>query len=263
MPKIKVKDLNIYHEVTGTGSPLVMVMGLGGNKDWWGPPLIGAISKKYKTIIFDNRGTGRTDTPETTFTIKTMADDTIGLMDALKIRKAHILGISLGGMVAQELVLNYPDRVEKLVLCSTMCGTSHSVMNPQVVAQLQSGGGQTPAEFVKAVTQLLFPPEFAKANPKVIEEATRLLLIAPTRQDMYMRQLGATVMFDTYDRLPTIKTPTLVMHGKKDILIPYQNAKIIADRIPGAKLVHFEKTGHALFSVETDAVLKVLFQFLG
>jgi pimeloyl-ACP methyl ester carboxylesterase len=184
-------------------------------------------------------------------------------MDALKIPKAHLLGISLGGMVAQELVLNHPERVEKLVLCSTMCGPSHSVMNPEVVAQLQSGGGLAPADFTQAAIALLFPPEFMKANPKVIEEATRLLLIAPTRLDMYMRQLGATVTFDTFDRLPTVKTPTLVMHGKKDILIPYQNAKIIADRMPGAKLVHFEKTAHALFSVETDAVLRTLFQFLG
>jgi pimeloyl-ACP methyl ester carboxylesterase len=263
LPKAKVKDLNVYYEVEGKGFPLIMVMGLGGNKDWWGPPLVSAISKKYKTIIFDNRGTGRTDTPETSFTIKAMADDTVGLMDALKIGKAHVLGISLGGMVAQELVLNHPDRVEKLVLCATMCGASHSVMNLEVVAQLQSGGGQTPAEFIKAVTSLLFPPEFMKANPKVTEEATRLMLIAPTRPDMYLRQLGATISFDTYERLPTIKVPTLVMHGKKDLLIPWQNAKIIADRIPGAKLVHFEKTGHALFSVETEAALKVLFQFLG
>lgn len=263
MPKVKVKDLNIYYETAGAGFPLVMVMGLGGNKDWWGPPLIAAVSKKYKTIIFDNRGTGRTDMTEANFTIKTMADDTVGLMDALKIPKAHLLGISLGGMVAQELVLNHPERVEKLVLCSTMCGPSHSVMNPEVVTQLQSGGRATPAEFAKAAMALLFPPEFAKANPKTIEEATRLMLIAPTRTDMYLRQLGATISFDTYDRLPTIKRPTLVMHGKKDILIPYQNGKIIADRIAGAKLVHFEKTAHALFSVETDAVLKTLFQFLG
>jgi pimeloyl-ACP methyl ester carboxylesterase len=253
----------MYYEVQGKGSPLVMLMGLGGNKDWWAPALVTAISNKYRTIIFDNRGVGRTDTPETSFTMKMMADDTVGLMDALKIRKAHILGISLGGMVAQELVLNHPDRVEKLVLCSTMCGPSHSVMNPQVVAQLQSGGGQTPAEVAKATIPLLYPPEFMKANPKVIEETTRLMLIAPTRPDMYMRQLGATVSFDTYERLPTIKTPTLVMHGKKDLLIPCQNGKIIADRIPGAKLVQFEKTGHALFTVETEAVLKVLFQFLG
>ena len=253
----------MYYESQGTGFPLVMVMGLGANKDWWGPPLVDAISKKYKTIIFDNRGTGRTDTPETNFSIKTMADDTVGLMDALKIRKAHILGISLGGMAAQELVLNHADRVEKLVLCSTMCGTSHSVMNPQVVVQLQSAGGQTPAEFINGVIQLLYPPEFIKANPAIVKETARLMLIAPTRQDMYMRQLGATVTFDTYDRLPMIKTPTLVMHGKKDILIPPENGKIIADRIPGAKLVNFEKTGHALFTVETDAVLKTLFQFLG
>jgi 3-oxoadipate enol-lactonase len=263
MPKVKVKDLNVYYETAGTGFPLVMVMGLGANKDWWAPPLINAISKKYKTIIFDNRGVGRTETPETNFTIKMMADDTIGLMDALKMPKAHILGISLGGMVAQELVLNYPKRVEKLVLCSTMCGPSHAVMNPEVTKQLQTAGTLPPADIVKGIIMLLFPPEFIKANPKVIEETTRLLLIAPTRSDMYMRQLGATVMFDTYDRLPTIKTPTLVMHGKKDILIPPQNGKIIADRIPGAKLVNFEKTGHALFGVETDAVLKTLFQFLG
>jgi pimeloyl-ACP methyl ester carboxylesterase len=263
LPKVKVGDLNIYYEIHGNGFPLVMIVGLGANKDWWEPKQLEEVSRKYKAIIFDNRGTGRTESPAKDFTFKMMADDTVGLMDALKIKKAHVLGVSLGGNVAQEIVLDYPERVVKLVLCSTHCGFGHAKMNPEVIKGLQSAGQQTPAEFVNGAIPLLYPEDFQKANPKYIEESRRRMLIAPTKTDMYMRQLKAGLAFDTFAKLPTIKAPTLCMHGKKDVLIPWENSKIIADRIPGAKLFYLEKSGHALFSVETDKAQKCLFDFLG
>ena len=119
MPKVKVNDIQIYYEVKGDGFPVVMINGLSDNLDCWDPRLIEALSKKFKLVLFDNRDAGRTDVSEREYTMKLFADDTVCLMNALGISKAHVLGISMGGMIAQELVLNYPEKVAKLVLCST------------------------------------------------------------------------------------------------------------------------------------------------
>jgi len=264
LPKVKVGDISIYYEIHGDGFPLVMIMGLSANIDWWDPRLIQETSKKYKTVIFDNRGAGRTDKPKVVYTIQMFAHDTAGLMDALKIKRAHILGISMGGMIAQELALNYPQKVEKLVLCSTNCGTTKSVQpSPQVLALLmRPREGLTDEEIVNNTIPVLFTEDFVKSNADYMKEVTQRLLKAPIPADAYQRQIGAIMKFDTYQRLPKIKTPTLVMHGKKDILSPSENAKMIADRIPGAKLALFDNTGHALFSQEPEKVNKTLLDFL-
>jgi pimeloyl-ACP methyl ester carboxylesterase len=265
LPKVKVGDIDIYYELHGDGFPLVMIMGLSGNIDWWDPRLIQETSKRYKTVIFDNRGAGRTDKPKVAYTIKMFADDTADLMDALKIKRAHILGHSMGGMIAQEFALSHPDKVEKLVLCSTFCGGSNSVQaSPQVLGLLMSPRpeGMTDEDVVKHMIPILFTEDFVKSDPSYISDFTQQLLKAPTPDDAYRRQLGASLNFGIYERLPEIKAVTMVMHGKKDILMPPENAKIIADKIPGAKLVYFENSAHALFSQEPEKVNKALLEFL-
>jgi pimeloyl-ACP methyl ester carboxylesterase len=241
-----------------------MIMGLSGNTDWWDPRLVHDTLKRHKTVIFDNRGAGRTDKPKVAYTIKMFADDTVGLMSALKIERAHILGISMGGMIAQEFALNHPDRVEKLVLCSATCGTSHSVQPyPQALDVLmRPREGMTHEEVVKTWIPLLFTEDFVKTNASYLSAATQQALRAPITADAYQRQIGAILNFDTYERLPKIKAATLVMQGKKDIIVPPQNARIIADRIPGARLVYFENSGHALFSQEPENVNKALLEFI-
>jgi pimeloyl-ACP methyl ester carboxylesterase len=263
LPKVKCNDINICYEVQGKGFPLVMIMGLSANMDWWDPKLIEETSKKYKIAIFDNRGAGRTDAPKIDYSIKMFADDTAKLMDNLKIQKAHILGISMGGMIAQEFALTYPQRVEKLVLCSTSCGGTKSVPpGPKVLSLLMGGAAKTPEDIVKNTIPVLFTEDFIKSNPAFIKVVTERLMKAPIGLDAYTRQVKAIMAWDTYARLPKIKAPTLVMHGKKDILIPPENAKILAERIPGAKVAYFEKSAHALFSQETDKVISTLLQFL-
>jgi len=126
--KAKVNDINIYYDVQGDGFPLVMVMGFLGNADCWDPRMLPVLSDKFKVIVFDNRGAGRTDISDKEFSIRLLAEDTVGLMDMLNISRAHVLGISMGGMIAQEVALNYPERVEKLILASTFCGGTHSML---------------------------------------------------------------------------------------------------------------------------------------
>jgi pimeloyl-ACP methyl ester carboxylesterase len=158
MPKVRVNDIQIYYEVRGEGFPLVMIHGLGANLDWWEPRMVGELSKRFTTVLFDNRGAGRTEMSDRRCTMKLFADDTAGLMDALGISRAHVLGISMGGRIAQELVLNYPQKVEKLILCSASCGGKESVPPSEDVMKMLMADRSAAAR--AAVTE-----DFAKKNP--------------------------------------------------------------------------------------------------
>jgi pimeloyl-ACP methyl ester carboxylesterase len=261
---VKVRDIDVYYEVYGDGFPLVMITGLSANTHWWDPRLIQETAKRYKTVIFDNRGAGRTDKPKTAYTVEMFANDTAVLMDALNIERAHILGISLGGMIAQEFTLNHPERVERLILCSTTCGGSNSVPpSPEVLGMLMKPReGMSDEAVARNWISLLFTEDFVENNGFLMGVVSQQLLKDPIPPDAYQRQMQAILNFNTYEKLPEIKAPTLVMHGKKDILVPPENSKIIADRIPCAKLLHFENSGHALFSQEPENVNHALLEFL-
>ncbi|MHA1580203.1 MAG: alpha/beta fold hydrolase [Candidatus Freyarchaeota archaeon] len=263
LPKIRIGDIKMYYEIHGKGFPLVMIMGLSANKDWWPPYVLEQFSKHFKVLVFDNRGAGRTDAPKIDYTIRMFADDTLGLMDALQIEEAHVLGVSMGGMIAQEFVLNYTDRVKKLVLCCTTPGGPNAVPTPpEVIQQMTSMEGLTDEQIARRIIPLLYPEEFIKNNPDVVERTVNHILIAPISQDAYMRQLGAIMRFDAYDRLPQIRRPTLVMAGKEDVLLPYRNSEILAERIPGAKLVLYDGVGHGLITQVAEDFTKRVIEFL-
>ena len=265
MPKVKVNDINIYYETHGKGFPLVMIMGFSGNLYWWDPSLIEKLARRFRVIIFDNRGSGRTDAPKFDYSMKMFADDTSGLMKALNIQSAHVLGSSMGGAIAQELAINYPERIEKLVLCSTNCGFSKSVLpSPQVLKFMTSGrmGLAADEEDLKRTFSLMFTEDFIRKNPSFLEQFSERMRNYPITPEGYRGQAIANAKFNTYSRLPSIKVPTLVIHGKKDIILPPENARILAERIPGAKLVIFENHPHAMLYQEIDEVIKVIIEFL-
>jgi pimeloyl-ACP methyl ester carboxylesterase len=261
VPKVKVDDIQVYYEVKGKGYPLLMITGLGGNLDLWDPRLVEGLAKNFKLVMFDNRGTGRTDMSDKVYTMKLLADDTMGLMNALEISKAHVLGLSMGGMIAQELVLNYPEKVSKMVLCSTRGGGLRSVQSSQKVPETPVDPSRmSPEEYRKALTTVC-TEDFIKENPDLVELMAQKRLMHPTSKEAYMRQLNAIRKFDTSERFHQIKTPTLILHGRKDVLIHPENAAILAEAIPNAKLVYFEKSGHAL-AEETEKVINVTREFL-
>lgn len=261
MPKIKVNDINMYYEVYGEGFPLVMIHGMCANVDLWDPRLINELSKKFKTIVFDNRGTGRTDQPEIEYSIKMFANDTVGLMDALKIQKAHIFGTSMGGMIAQEFVINYTEKVEKLILCATVCGGSRTIAPSPKVLEILFFSENNPF-LDKENIPLLFTEEFVKNNPYIIDQTLQQYLKAPTLAHAYKRQAEAAVKFDAGRRIKKINLPTLIIHGKKDFLVPPQNAEILAKRIPEAKLIFFEDSGHDLALQNWKKFAKTAIKFL-
>ena len=264
MDKTRVRDLDMCYQVMGSGDPLVLIIGLTANIDWWDPELLDELSSRYRLLMFDNRGAGRTSAPEGEFTIKQFADDTAGLMSTLGIDRAHILGVSMGGMITQELVLNYPETVEKLVLCATNCGGREAVLPTREVLQKLADRSGTPEQIVRRFLSLLFSEQWLRDNEEqYVDGFMGRYLRSPTTNENAVRQFMATVEFSTYDRLPRISVPTLVTCGDSDILIPAENSKILAERIPGARLVEFECAGHGFINQCQPGFVSLVTDFLG
>jgi pimeloyl-ACP methyl ester carboxylesterase len=264
LPFIKVNDINVHYEIQGQGFPLVMIMGLSANIDWWNPDLLKELSKKFKLLIFDNRGAGLSDKPEVVYSIEMFAKDTVSLMKALNIKKAHMLGISMGGMIAQEIALTSPELIEKLILCSTHCGPPKYVIPSKEVLELltRPRTGLTPEQLIRAAVTILYTKDWIKNKPENVEITVKNMLKSPIPDHAYQKQVNAIMKFSSSKKLQNIKSPTLVMHGKQDVLIPSKNAEVLAKLIPGAKLALFDKSAHALFSEETEKVTKTIIDFL-
>jgi pimeloyl-ACP methyl ester carboxylesterase len=263
MEFVEVGDLGICCELTGEGYPIVLIQGFTANMDWWDPGLLQTLSQQYRVLAFDNRGAGRTVTPEEgDWTTETFADDTAALMEAMGIERANIFGTSMGGMISQELALKYPEKVNKLVLGSTFCGDVHTVYASQEVLEklIDSSGG--PEEVLQRTTEMMFTQDSLKEQPEVVEGFKIAWMRAPTSKHNAMRQYMAAAKIDTYNRLPEINIPTLVVTGKEDILIPPENSRIIAERIPGAKLIEYEVYGHSFISRMPEAFINDLLEFL-
>ena len=259
----QVDDIKIFYRILGDGFPLLMIHGLRDISDNWDSTLTRGLSQKYKLVLFDLPGSGRSELSNKEPSIKLFAEETSILMDTLGISKAHIIGMSLGGMIAQELVLNYPMKVEKLVLCSTRSGISRQ--NPpsiKTIAEFKSNRKPLSSEdMVRNSVNFLFTEEFIKNNPGYIEDhIQRRLSVSPSKKGL-MGQTKAAMDFDSYERLSMINVPTLILHGKKDIMIPPENASVLAEAIPNAKLVVFENSAHFL-AEDADKVLEAIMNFL-
>jgi pimeloyl-ACP methyl ester carboxylesterase len=264
MDSIEIGDLNICYELTGDGYPVVLIQGLTANIDWWDPALLSALAKRYQVLTFDNRGAGRTVTPEDgRWTCEMLADDTAGLMKALRIERANIVGTSMGGMIAQELAIKYPQVVNKLVLCSTFCGGKNTVYASQEVLTKMADGSGGREGVLQRTVELMFTPEAAAADPAVIEGFKEAWMRAPISTHNAVRQFIATSTIDSYERLAEITAPTLVAMGNADIIIPPENSRIIAGRIPGAKLIEYEGFGHSFISRMPEEFINDLLGFLG
>jgi len=279
MPKVNVSDIQMYYEVRGEGFPLVMIMGFGGNLGGWDPRLVEGLSKHFKLILFDHRGAGRSDDSDRKYTIRLFADDTAGLMDTLGISKAHILGYSMGGFIAQELAINYPERVSKLVLCSTGSHWSPDEYNSKLKSAMEKGysldeltnlilsfpfASDYPRDFLMENPIVVFclTSEFVKENPDLAKFLLQRGAEIPLSLEGVRRRFSAILRFNTQARLKNIKAPTLVLHGRKDMqFCPDQYGSSLAKAIPNAKLVIFEKSAHFL-AEEMSEVIRVITEYL-
>jgi 3-oxoadipate enol-lactonase len=264
MPRAKIGDLDLHYELCGQGPPLVMIMGLAGNADWWEPASVRLLGRTFRVIRFDNRDAGRTTGPATGYTIRDMAADTVGLMDHLGLEKAHILGISMGGMIAQELALNYPHRVDRLVLGCTTPGMRSGVPPATEVLNLmtQSQEGQPAWKVAATLGRVTLTPGW------LLSHFWKLPLLAfrvgrsPARPEEYVRQLAAIGGFEAGDRLPGLARPTLILHGDRDILLPPENGRILSRLIPGARLIIYAGASHGFTTERPTLFARTVQDFL-
>lgn len=264
MPKVKVDEVDLYYEIHGDGFPLVMIQGLSENVYWWDQPVIDGLSKHLKTVIFDNRGVGRSDALEVDLTIESMATDALGLMDALNINQAHILGHSMGGMIAQEIALKFPERVKKLILCSTSCGGSKAEMSSidtQKILTKLSFKGHT-RKLVEEAMPHIFTKKFMDENPEFMEKKIDDILIIPTGPTTFKAQMGSWMRYTSCRKLKNLNIPTLIMHGKQDILVPPGNAELLAEKILTAETIFFGSNAHLIHTEEPDKFNAELLKFL-
>ncbi len=248
MPITPANGISVYHETygtAGTAEPLILISGLGGDHNFWAPN-IEALSARFRVVVFDNRGIGRTDAPETPYTMEMLADDLAGLMDSLQIERANILGLSLGGDIAMAFALKYPERCLRLVLTATFAR-----MNPQVRrfldAVLQAfDRTRSPKVAFDLIAPWLFTPEFLAKRANLVylafdEDAPHTQTFHGWR-NQYMAQQG----FDVRQALSRITAPTLVLAGERDHLAHIEDAQLIAAGIPGAELEIIPHAAHAL-----------------
>ena len=260
--KAKIGDSTLYYETFGEGHPLVLIRGLGSNADHWYQQAP-VLSREYKVIVFDNRGVARSSEPGGEFSVFMMAQDTLGLLDSLGIKKAHVFGLSMGGMIAQEMAINYPDRVSSLILACTHCGGQHQIRASAEVGALFMDMIYVASDESKVKAAVcLFDKETLEKRPEVARRYSEISLNHPVGTRVLAQQWEAVLKHDTFDRLPRIEAPTLVLTGDADLLIPPGNSEILATRIPSAELKIISGGGHQVLVEQPEACNAAVLEFL-
>ena len=248
----------LYWEEHGSGEPILMIMGLSFTLDMWFR-ITPALSKRYRLILFDNRGVGRSDTPRGPYSMRQMADDAVAVMKAAGVSSAYVMGASMGGMIAQELALRYPERVRALLLGCTSGGALGSKLPHFRRLPIGIGSAKTHEE-----REWLFSPLiYADSTPKVrIAEDIHVRLRYPQLRAGFLSQFAAILTWSSYRHLSAIQAPALVMHGDEDRLVPMENGLRVARRIPHAQFVKVPRAGHVLSTDQPEIVDDEVLRFL-
>jgi pimeloyl-ACP methyl ester carboxylesterase len=241
-------EIDLSYERAGSGPPLLLIMGMSGSALHWGQPFLEELRRDFDVVAYDHRGVGASTRLDGALTIEQLADDAHALLGALELEPAHVMGISMGGMVAQELVLRHPEAVRTLTLGCTYCGgEGSSLAGPDVVGRLgaamQSGD--------RALALRTGWEINVSARTVEDEDSYRRFLAAGEERavavPVIMAQIQAISQHDTSARLGAVSAPTLVVHGTDDLMIPVANAPLIAAKIPGARLEILDGVGHMFF----------------
>jgi 3-oxoadipate enol-lactonase len=266
LPQASVNGIRLYYKTYGHGEALVLIPGLGAGHTSWFRQLP-ALKKHYQVVAYDPRSIGNSDRPKEPYGFKTLADDVVGLMDHLGIGKTHVLGQSLGGQVAQEVAIDYPDRVAKLILVSTLAaGDDTNPPSPALMEVLRHAEGTTAIDFSRMDTRrtmnALIGMSFNKPLYRKAMQWLSRVFVRPQMFDGLSDQIGAISGHSTIDRLHLIKAQTLVITGAEDRIIPPHSSEVLASKIPNAKLVMVDGGSHG-FNVEmTSRFNRELLDFL-
>ena len=248
LPFETVKDMEIYYEVHGPDEapPLVLIGGWASYLWIWFRQ-IPVLKERYRCVVFDNRGAGRSSKPDYTYTSEMFADDTVGLMEALDIDNAHILGISMGGIIAQQVAISYPENVRSLILVSThFGGPNHIPIDNKTRALLVALPTETISleQAMDMRIKATFSPQFIHENRPLIQQIYEWSLKYPSPLYAQTHQTSATEAFNAESEVKNISAPTLILHGDSDFTIPPKNAELLANNIPNSKLVFLKGAAH-------------------
>lgn len=248
MSTIRAGEIELDYERSGSGPPLLLIMGMSGTLEHWGEPFMELLRQEFDTIVYDHRGVGASTPVGEPFTIAQLAEDAAALLDALELDSAHVVGISMGGMVAQELALAHPARLRSLTLGCTYCGGEGSALaGEDVLRRLAEAMGSGDRErAIRAAWEVNVSRGFA-AREQAWAIFSEIGLRRGVAVPVIMEQMRAIVGHDTSSRLHRIETPTLVVHGTADEMLPVQNGRQIAGLVPGSRLEIMDGVGHLFF----------------
>lgn len=248
------RPLALYYERHGQGPPLLLIRGfMRSMRFWW--PFAESLGEGLGLIAFDNRGIGRSERPLGLYSTAQMADDAAALLDALGVESAHVFGMSLGGMIAQELALRHPSRVQRLILGATTAGGPSAVRIPWAQRlTLARSAALPPREAMQTTASLTLAAPYLREHPEVVDRWLGLMEIDRPQRRGFLGQAAAALRHDAWERLPHLKAPTLVVTGDADQLIPPENSRLLAERIPQARLKILPGAGHDLTTEQPDAM---------
>jgi pimeloyl-ACP methyl ester carboxylesterase len=266
MPTLTANDINIYYEVHGSGAPLVLISGLGYNQ-WQWHKMVPGLAEHFQVIAFDNRGVGQTAVPAGPYTAAMLAADTASLLRELGITKAHVIGHSMGGFIAQEMALSYPDMVDKLILASTNFGGPRHLPITAEAMTVLSDVTSDPVTRFKNGLAVSTAPGWSEANGPMIDEWLQWRIANPINPAAYQAQMAIGLGLLTEEacfehRLADIQAPTLILFGAHDKVVPPGNADLLAAKITHSTVYILPDAGH-FFPIETpDEANGVIIEFL-
>jgi 3-oxoadipate enol-lactonase len=249
--------VKIAWEERGDGAPLLLIQGLGYGR-WSWAPIVPVLAERYRVLWFDNRGIGDSDKPEGPYTARLMADDARQVLDEAGVGRAHVLGASLGGMIAQEVAAGSPERVDKLVLCCTTPGGAATVPMPDVTVRLFAEAATLEPEV--ALRRFVENALAADASADLIQELYELRVANPPDPAGWQAQAAAGLTFQGVDG--AITAPTLIVTGTEDNVVDPRNSDVLAERIPGAEVQRIDRTGHLFFWEQPGAFVSIVSEFL-
>ena len=262
MPQAQVRGAQLYYETHGEGESLILIPGFGVGMWIWFKQ-VSKFAEHFRVITFDPRGIARSDGGNDFASMGLLAEDVAELLRSLEVERAHIIGASFGGFVAQEFALAHPQMTRTLTLCCTSYGgAGHVPPSAETLAALASTKGLNTAERVRENLLLAFSPEYAAVEPKEIERVIELREANFVPEHVYLHQLQAAVAFDAAERVRGIKSPTLVITGDADTIVPMQNSLNLAARIPGAALRIVSGGSHTFFIEKADEFNQAVVEFI-
>lgn len=260
MPTIRSGDADIFYDASGEGDPLLLIMGLGTDSKAW-LLQVPEFSKTHRVLVYDNRGVGASSTPSGPYSTAQMAADALAVLDAADVERAHVLGVSLGGAIAQHLVLKAPERVRSLILASTWAGPTNwrTRIREMQLGIIEAGGRDA---LIRARMLFLFAPPFFEASPQLVDLIEQRMASDGASLGGYLLHLEAAESHDLRARLAQIKAPTLVLTGGRDILVPPELSREVASLIPDASFMSFDAAAHAVQFEAVEDFNRAVLDFL-